>query len=124
MLMVVFDVLPGSPCFFDTGRERRSKAKANIHSVQLAPEDFAIRTHGVYPRDSTSATPEDLTLRAFFPSGEYPENPYTGKPIVIGWNSGPLGPGEIGIHPADSCFYIVKGHDTFGVMPLELSPDM
>jgi hypothetical protein len=122
VLLDVFKVLPISFGFFDNGRERRARARGNVHSVQLALEDFAIHTHGVYPTDSTSATSGGLTLRDMFPGGEYPENPFTGRPVVIHWNSDPVGPGEIGINPADSFFYTVKGSDAFGVMPLELSP--
>ena len=54
-------------------RARESSVKANMHSLQLAMEDFAVKNTGVYPVPADAAA-----VKANFPSGTYPTNPFTG----------------------------------------------
>ena len=54
-------------------RAREASVKANMHSFQLAIEDFAVKNTGVYPVAADAAA-----VKANFPSGTYPTNPFTG----------------------------------------------
>jgi type II secretion system protein G len=54
-------------------RAREASVKANMHSFQLAVEDFAVKNTGVYPVAANAAA-----VHANFPSGVYPTNPFTG----------------------------------------------
>jgi len=58
--------------------------KSNMHSVQLAAEDFANRNNGNYPASGAATTAEGgLTLVALLPSGGMPENPFTIAPTTL-----------------------------------------
>ena len=114
-----------SPCSLSDGRAERMITKANMHTVQLALEDFAVQTGGRYPSSPSDTTPGGETvIDLMLVDGRMPENPYTGKPLVIHWNDDPTGPGEIAINPADSNGYMVKGHDKSMPLPLELTTAM
>lgn len=54
-------------------RAREASVKANMHSFQLAVEDFAVKNTGVYPVAADAAA-----VKANFPAGTYPTNPFTG----------------------------------------------
>src|SRR5437762_5298369 len=54
-------------------RARESSVKANMHSFQLAIEDFATKTAGVYPVAADAAA-----VKLNMPSGTFPTNPFTG----------------------------------------------
>jgi type IV pilus assembly protein PilA len=54
-------------------RAREASVKANMHSFQLAVEDFAVKNTGVYPVAADAAA-----VHANFPSATYPTNPFTG----------------------------------------------
>jgi type IV pilus assembly protein PilA len=54
-------------------RAREASVKANMHSFQLAVEDFAVKNTGIYPVAADAAA-----VHANFPSGTYPTNPFTG----------------------------------------------
>jgi len=68
-------------------RAKESSVKANVHSVQLVVEDFAVRNNGIYPALADIAP-------ALFPGGAYPRNPFTGAVITIaapGFSQGNIG---------------------------------
>ena len=54
-------------------RAREASVKANMHSFQLAVEDFAVKNTGVYP-----VAADAVAVKANFPAGTYPTNPFTG----------------------------------------------
>jgi len=54
-------------------RAREASVKANMHSFQLAVEDFAVKNTGIYPVAADAAA-----VHANFPAGTYPTNPFTG----------------------------------------------
>jgi type IV pilus assembly protein PilA len=54
-------------------RAREANVKANMHSFQLATEDFAVKNQGIYPVVADAAG-----VKANMPSGTYPTNPFTG----------------------------------------------
>ena len=54
-------------------RAREASVKANMHSFQLAVEDFAVKNTGTYPVVGDAAA-----VQANLPSGNWPTNPFTG----------------------------------------------
>ena len=54
-------------------RAREASVKANMHSFQLAIEDFAVKNTGTYPVAADAAA-----VQANLPSGTWPTNPFTG----------------------------------------------
>jgi prepilin-type N-terminal cleavage/methylation domain-containing protein len=67
-------------------RARVSSVKSNMHTIQVATEDFASRNDGVYPANAASVTTEgNLTLVNLLPSGAMPQNPFTSAPTTLGW---------------------------------------
>jgi len=69
-------------------KAREAEVKANIHSIQIALERYAVDNHGVYPtyltggqRDSNILwTARDQALNATFPNGEWPALQYGSIP--------------------------------------------
>lgn len=90
-------------------RARESGVKANMHTVQLAMEDFAVQTLGFYPDDAASMTPGGQTIQDLCPGGMYPSNPFTGAETNLVWDVDPAAPGEMGINPAEVGQYMIKG---------------
>jgi prepilin-type N-terminal cleavage/methylation domain-containing protein len=103
-------------------RAMEASVKSNMHTVQLAAEDFAVQTVGIYPDDAASVTPGGQTVEDLCPDGVYPVNPFTGAPTVITWDADPANPGEIGISPATTSDYLIKGRGENTMLLLELSP--
>jgi type IV pilus assembly protein PilA len=54
-------------------RAREASVKANMHSFQLAVEDFAVKSSGIYPVVGDAAA-----VQGNFPGGTWPKNPFTG----------------------------------------------
>ena len=54
-------------------RAREASVKANMHSFQLAIEDFAVKNTGTYPIAANAAA-----VQGNLPSGNWPTNPFTG----------------------------------------------
>lgn len=90
-------------------RARESGVKANMHTVQLSLEDFAVQTLGFYPDDAATTTPGGQTLQDLCPGGVYPTNPFTGLETNVVWDADPVASGEVGINPAEPAHYIIKG---------------
>lgn len=90
-------------------RAREACVKSNMHTIQLAMEDFAVQTLGLYPDDGASTTPGGLTVQDLCPGGDYPRNPFTKDPTAVDWDADPDGSGEIGINPATTNSYLMKG---------------
>ena len=53
-------------------RARESSVKANMHSLQLAIEDFAATNSGLYP-----VAVDIMGVKANMPAGVWPTNPFT-----------------------------------------------
>jgi len=102
-------------------RAKKASVKANMHTLQLAMEDFAVRADGNYPDNPASLTPEGLTLQDLCPLGAYPDNPFTDAPTVVSWDADPGIPGEIGINPANRSSYRMRAYGRHGMLSLELS---
>jgi prepilin-type N-terminal cleavage/methylation domain-containing protein len=102
-------------------RAKEAGVKANMHTLQLALEDFSARSDGIYPVDIASTTPAGQTLEDLCPGGAFPENPFTQAPTATVWNGDPAVAGEIGINPALASGYIIKGHGRSDLLALTLS---
>lgn len=113
-----------TPCGICHISQKRMSAKANMHAVQLALEDFAVQTGGRYPTSPSDTTPGGETVMDLLLVCGPLENPYTGKALVIRWNEEPVGPGGIAINPADSTDYVIRGRDKSMMMPLALTTGM
>lgn len=105
-------------------RAKEAGVKANMHTLQLAVEDYAVQTSAIYPDDGTSTTPAGHTVEDLCPGGVYPENPFTGAATVVSWDANPGSSGEIGVNPATPTNYLIKGYGKSMLLLLELSPGM
>ena len=97
-------------------RAKEGAVKSNMHTLQLAIEDFAVTNDGVYPVAGDAAA-----VTALLPGGAAPDNPFTGAACAIGWDADPGAAGDLGVNPANTTDYIVKGHGKNGLLTLELS---
>jgi len=60
-------------------RAKESSVKGNMHTLQLAVEDFSTLSSGAYAGDGASVTTETAeTLIMLMPGGIWPINPFTG----------------------------------------------
>ena len=103
-------------------RAKEAAVKSNMHTLQLAMEDFAVQTLGIYPDNAASTTPAGQTVEDICPGGSYPENPFTGAATAVSWDADPAAAGEIGINPADPSSYIIKGFGKSMLLLVQLTP--
>jgi hypothetical protein len=98
-------------------RAREASTKANMHTFQLAVEDFAVKNTGTYPVAADAAT-----VQAGMPSGTWPTNPFTGvaneAPL---WGADPAAPGRYGANPATTAGYTIKGFGKAALISLQLT---
>lgn len=102
-------------------RAKEASVKENMHTFQLAFEDFAVQTEGVYPDNAASVTPNGDTIQDLCPQGQYPRNPFTNAATVVTWDADPAASGVIGANPANVTDYRIKGHGKSAMLALELS---
>jgi type IV pilus assembly protein PilA len=98
-------------------RAREASVKANMHSFQLAIEDFAVKNTGTYPVAADAAA-----VKANMPSGTWPTNPFTGvadeAPL---WAADPAAPGRYGANPVATTGYTIKGYGKAALLSLLLT---
>ena len=104
--------IPNYRNFADHARE--GSVKANMHSLQVATEDFAIQNDGEYPTAADAAA-----FAAAFPGG-FPANPFSGVPTTVVWDQPPAAPGEIGFTVATAPAYALRGYGASSLIPLVL----
>ena len=98
-------------------RARESSVKANMHSFQLAIEDFATKSSGIYPVAADAAT-----VKANMPSGTFPTNPFTGVVDEAAlWGADPGAPGRYGANPVTTSSYTIKGYGKSALLALQLT---
>ncbi len=102
-------------------RAKEASVKSNMHTVQLAFEDFAVLSDGVYPDEEESQTPGGKTVRDLCPQGAYPDNPFTGEETDVSWDADPTEQGQIGANPADTDYYAIKGYGKSAMLTLVLT---
>jgi type II secretion system protein G len=97
-------------------RARESSVKANMHAFQLAIEDFAVKSAGIYP-----VAADNAAVLANMPSGSYPKNPFTGANDAWVWAADPAASGIIGVNPSTISNYTIKGYGKSALISLTLS---
>jgi type II secretion system protein G len=97
-------------------RAKEAQVKANMHTLQVAMEDFAVQSDGFYPDDASSTTLTGLTLAQVCPSGSFPSNPFTGLASVVQFDANPTpgNRGEMAVNPATVASYFLKGNGPTG----------
>jgi prepilin-type N-terminal cleavage/methylation domain-containing protein len=98
-------------------RAREGSLKANMHTFQLAIEDFAVKNTGRYPvaADAASVQPN-------LPGGVWPRNPFTGvaneAPV---WGVDPAASGVMGANPISTIGYTIRGYGRSSLIPLTIT---
>jgi type IV pilus assembly protein PilA len=94
-------------------RAKESSVKANMHTLQLAIEDFAVQNDGTYP-----VAADDAAVQANLPNGVYPNNPFnTAAAMAMNWAGAPAGEGDCGSNPAATVNgYSIRGNGKGGAL--------
>ena len=97
-------------------RAKEGSVKANMHTVQMAAEDFSLLNDGQYPTSAASTLPDGRNLSQVCPTGGYPKNPFTKLTSVVGFNVNPTAGnnGEIALNPALTTSYLLKANGSNG----------
>ena len=96
-------------------RAREGSVKANMHSFQLAIEDFAVKNTGTYPIAGNNAA-----VLANMPGGVYPTNPFSGARDAWTWVA-PAASGIIGTSVVSTTGYTIQGFGKTALLPLSLT---
>ena len=98
-------------------RAKESDLSENMHTFQLAIEDFAVQNTGSYPVAADAAA-----VQANLPSGTWPRNPFTGAanqaPV---WAANPAASGVMGVNPVSTVGYTIRGYGKSGLIPLTIT---
>jgi len=97
-------------------RAREASVKGNMHSYQLAIEDFAVKNNGTYP-----VAADDAAVMANMPGGNYPKNPFSGANDAWTWGANPAAAGIIGANPALTTGYTIRGFGKTALLTLALT---
>jgi len=99
-------------------RAREASVRANMHTVQLAIEDFAVQNDGTYP-----VAADDGAVVANCPGGVYPDNPFnTAVAMGMNWAAAPAASGDVGSNPAaTTAGYNLQGFGKSAILSLNLS---
>jgi len=97
-------------------RAREGSTKANMHSFQLAIEDFAVKNSGTYP-----VAADDAAVKANMPGNAYPRNPFSGAADAWTWAADPAASGIIGANPVATTGYTILGYGKSALLPLTLT---
>jgi len=98
---------------------KEASVKSNMHTFQLAMEDYGAMNDGVY---ATNA--EKAQVKTLFPNGKWPPNPFTGIPLTdaeVTFGSDPDAAGELGVNPATNSDYAIKGYGKSAMLALTLN---
>ncbi len=96
-------------------RAREASVKANMHSFQLAIEDFAVKSSGTYP-----VAADNPAVLANMPGGVYPKNPFSGANDAWTLAADPAAAGIIGTNPMTVGGYTIKGYGKSALLALTL----
>lgn len=101
------------------GRAKEASVKGNMHTLQLAMEDFAVLNAGVYPVAADKAA-----VKALFPAGAWPTNPFTGAALAdadVSFGADPASSGQMGANPVSTTAYTIKGFGKTALISLQLT---
>jgi len=96
-------------------RAREGSVKANMHSFQLAIEDFAVKNTGTYP-----VAADNAAVLANMPGGVYPTNPFSGARDAWTWVA-PAASGIIGTSVVSTTGYTIQGYGKTALLSLTLT---
>jgi type IV pilus assembly protein PilA len=96
-------------------RAREGSVKSNMHTLQLATEDFAVQNDGTYPVAADAAA-----VTALLPGGALMNNPFTGVPTVVTWGGAAAAIGDMGYAVPALNQYTITGFGASAVLPLTL----
>jgi prepilin-type N-terminal cleavage/methylation domain-containing protein len=90
-------------------RAKEASVKGNMHTEQLAHEDFAVQSDGRYPTDDADVTSNGTTTYIdLLPdwdndgTGQHPKNPFlTDTDATFAWGADPATEGDMGNNPDD-----------------------
>ena len=97
---------------------REASVKSAMHTFQLSMEDYGALHDGIY---ATNA--EKAQVKALFPDGEWPLNPFDGEKLTdaeVSFGSDPGATGELGANPATDTDYAIKGYGRSAMLSLVL----
>ncbi len=97
-------------------RAREGSVKANMHTLQLAVEDFAVQNDGTYP-----VAADEAAVKGNLPDGVYPDNPFTNAETAVDWAAAPAAAGEIGFTTATTVQYQIEGYGKDALLALQLT---
>jgi len=97
-------------------RAREARVAVDMHSFQLAIEDFAVKNSGAYP-----VAADNSAVLQNMPGGDYPKNPFSGAADPWVWAVDPAVPGSIGANPVSTAGYTIKGFGKSALLPLTLT---
>jgi type II secretion system protein G len=97
-------------------RAREGSVKSNMHTFQLAIEDFAVQNDGTYPTAAESGDVMNM-----LPGNTWPENPFSGANDAALFGADPAAAGIIGANPAQTDGYIIKGYGKDALLTIELT---
>ena len=99
-------------------RAKEGSVKANMHTVQLAIEDFAVQNDGTYP-----VALDDAAVVGNCPGGAYPNNPFNSAVAMgMSWIGAPAAKGDVGSSPAATIDgYTLRGFGKTALLSLALT---
>lgn len=98
-------------------RAKESDLAENMHTFQLAVEDFAVKNTGAYPVGADAAA-----VKANLPGGVWPRNPFSGvADEAPTWGANPAASGVMGANPVSTIGYTIRGYGKSGLIPLVIS---
>ena len=97
-------------------RAREASVKANMHSFQLAIEDFAVKNTGTYPVAADAAA-----VKLNMPAGTYPTNPFTGVVDEAALWVAPAAQGRYGTSVVSTTGYTIQGYGKTALLSLSLT---
>lgn len=96
-------------------RAREGSVKANMHTLQLATEDFAVQNDGTYPVAGDAAA-----VTALLPGGAIMDNPFTNAASAINWAGAAATQGNLGYSVASNV-YDITGYGEGALLSLVLT---
>ncbi len=96
-------------------RAREGSVKSNMHTVQLAVEDFAVQNDGTYPVAANTAAVEGNC-----PGDAWPTNPFDGAESAVDFVA-PTTAGDLGFTTATTTNYVLRGYGKSALLSLSLN---
>ena len=97
-------------------RAKEGSVKSNMHTLQLAVEDYAVQNDGVYPVAANNAA-----VVALLPGGAMPNNPFTNAATALDWTAAPTTKGDLGFTTSTTSAYNLRGYGKSAILNLQLS---